>query len=88
VFDTIGNESSSILGSKSVGPEKGILCTVRPGKTFCEDVEKHVKVTDVLVFTAFGTELSLGEHIKIPVGLISRYYYQCKLKGPNMLTWL
>jgi NADPH:quinone reductase-like Zn-dependent oxidoreductase len=56
VFDCIGNESSSKLSSQTVPPEGGVLCTVRPGKVFTEDVEKRVKVTDVLVWTAFLKE--------------------------------
>lgn len=53
VFDCIGRGTSSTQGSQMVGPEGGILCTVRPGKAGTENVESRVKVTDVLVWTAF-----------------------------------
>ncbi|KAI5465598.1 zinc-binding dehydrogenase family oxidoreductase [Mariannaea sp. PMI_226] len=53
VFDTIGNDTSSVLGSRAIDDNGGTLCTVRPGKAFTENVAKHVKVTDVLVWTAF-----------------------------------
>jgi Zn-dependent alcohol dehydrogenase len=57
VFDTIGNESSSVTASQAISEQGGGLCTVRPGKAFTENVTKQTKVTDVLVWTAF-----LGEH--------------------------
>jgi NADPH:quinone reductase-like Zn-dependent oxidoreductase len=54
VFDTIGNETSSVTGGEAAAGEHGaVLCTVRPGKTYTEAVPKSVKVTAVLVFTAF-----------------------------------
>ena len=58
VWDTIGNTTSSATASKAVRSEGGVLCTVRPGKANTENVEKRVKVTDVLVFTAFNKELN------------------------------
>jgi len=60
VFDTIGNEKSSVLGSQAIKESGGTLCTVRPGKTFCENVTKQTKVTDVLVWTAFLKEHRYG----------------------------
>ncbi|RJE27148.1 Alcohol dehydrogenase GroES-like domain protein [Aspergillus sclerotialis] len=56
VFDTIGNESSSVIASQAISEQGGGLCTVRPGKTFTENVTKQTKVTDVLVWTAFLKE--------------------------------
>lgn len=53
VFDRIGNSSSSATASQAVSEERGILCTVRPGKAFTEKVESRVKVADVLVFSVF-----------------------------------
>ncbi|KAI5268197.1 NAD(P)-binding protein [Aureobasidium subglaciale] len=52
-FDTIGSKDSSAQASKAIRSEGGTLCTVRPGKANTEDVAKHVKITDVLVWTAF-----------------------------------
>jgi len=52
-FDTIGSKDSSAQASKAITSKGGVLCTVRPGKANTEDVAKHVKVTDVLVWTAF-----------------------------------
>ena len=66
VFDCIGNETSSTIASQTVRPEGGALCTVRPGKVFCENVEERVKVTDVLVWTAFLKDHSYKE-FKWPV---------------------
>ncbi|KAH2134561.1 hypothetical protein KXV68_009649, partial [Aspergillus fumigatus] len=53
VFDTIGNDSSSATSSQAISEQGGVLCTVRPGKAFTENVTKQTKVTDVLVWTAF-----------------------------------
>lgn len=53
VFDCVGAGESSTLASRCVGQEGGVLCTVRPGKANTEGVEKRVRVTDVLVWTAF-----------------------------------
>lgn len=60
VFDTVGSESSSATASQTL-VEGSVLCTVRPGKAFTEDVPKHVKVTDVLVWTAFLEEHRYGK---------------------------
>lgn len=43
-----------------------MLCTVRPGKVFTGNMEKRVKVTDVLVWTAFLKDHSYKE-FKWPV---------------------
>ncbi|KAL2816077.1 chaperonin 10-like protein [Aspergillus granulosus] len=56
VFDTIGNDSSSTIASQTISEQGGDLCTVRPGKTFTENVTKQTTVTDVLVWTAFLKE--------------------------------
>jgi len=53
VFDCIGAETSSETASKSLASSEAILCTVRPGKALTDNVPSHVKVTDVLVWTAF-----------------------------------
>lgn len=66
VFDTIGNQESSGLASKAVQSSEGGLCTVRPGKANTENVASHVKVTDVLVWTAFLKDHAFGE-FKWPV---------------------
>ncbi|PVH85258.1 GroES-like protein [Cadophora sp. DSE1049] len=53
-FDCIGNETSSTMSAEAMSAkEDGVICTVRPGKAFTENVPENVKVTDVLVFTAF-----------------------------------
>ncbi|THX00844.1 NAD(P)-binding protein [Aureobasidium pullulans] len=52
-FDTIGSKDSSAQASRAIRSEGGVLCTVRPGKANTENVAKHVKITDVLVWTAF-----------------------------------
>jgi NADPH:quinone reductase-like Zn-dependent oxidoreductase len=52
-FDTIGQKDSSTLASQAINDKGGVLCTVRPGKANTEGVVKHVKITDVLVWTAF-----------------------------------
>lgn len=52
-FDTIGQKDSSTQASHAIAEKGGVLCTVRPGKANTEGVAKHVKVTDVLVWTAF-----------------------------------
>lgn len=70
VFDTIGNKESSGLASKAVHASGGTLCTVRPGKANTEDVASHVKVTDVLVWTAFLKDHAFGQ-FKWPVSRIA-----------------
>ncbi|KAJ3530604.1 hypothetical protein NM208_g9251 [Fusarium decemcellulare] len=57
VFDTIGNETSSVLGSKAIDESGGTLCTVRPDKSHTADVTKQTKVVPVLVWTAFNKDL-------------------------------
>ncbi|KAI4728875.1 NAD(P)-binding protein [Aureobasidium sp. EXF-10728] len=52
-FDTIGSKDSSAQASQAITAKGGVLCTVRPGKANTENVASHVKVTDVLVWTAF-----------------------------------
>ena len=45
-----------------------MLCTVRPGKANTEKVEKRVRVTDVLVWTAFLNDHAYKE-FKYPVSV-------------------
>lgn len=61
VFDTIGNETSSKIASSTITGSDGVLCTVRPGKANTEGVPKTVKVTDVLVWTAFLKDHRYGD---------------------------
>ncbi|KAH7203021.1 chaperonin 10-like protein [Fusarium oxysporum] len=61
VFDTIGNENSSKTASSAITHSEGVLCTVRPGKANTEGVAEGVKVTDVLVWTAFLKEHRYGD---------------------------
>ncbi|KZZ99136.1 alcohol dehydrogenase [Moelleriella libera RCEF 2490] len=61
VFDTIGNETSSVTASRAIAGKGGKLCTVRPGKAFTEKVTKQTTVTDVLVWTAFFKEHAYGD---------------------------
>ncbi|OBT54774.1 hypothetical protein VE04_03464 [Pseudogymnoascus sp. 24MN13] len=53
VFDCIGSQSSSTIASKAVVETGGVLCSVRPGKQFTDNVESRVEVVDVLVWTVF-----------------------------------
>ena len=62
VFDTIGNTSSSKTASRAISHKDGVLCTVRPGKANTEEVVKGVKITDVLVWTAFLKEHRYGQY--------------------------
>lgn len=61
VFDTIGNTTSSNTASRAISHQDGVLCTVRPGKANTEEVAKGVKITDVLVWTAFLKEHRYGK---------------------------
>ncbi|KAG5659039.1 hypothetical protein KAF25_007592 [Fusarium avenaceum] len=54
VFDTIGKQTSSTTASQAIDENGGTLCTVRPDKSFTENVTKQIKVTSVLVWTAFN----------------------------------
>ena len=54
-----------------MGANNGTICTVRPGKTFTEGVASHIKVTDVLVFTAFLKEHTYGKVFHWPVSVNS-----------------
>jgi NADPH:quinone reductase-like Zn-dependent oxidoreductase len=68
VFDTIGANTTSVTASRAIRASGGSLCTVRPGKTFTDDVASHVQVTDVLVWTAFFKDHSYGS-FKWPVSV-------------------
>lgn len=59
VFDTIGRGNTSAISSQAAEPH-ATLCTVRPGKANIENVPESVKVTDVLVWTAFLKDHSYG----------------------------
>jgi NADPH:quinone reductase-like Zn-dependent oxidoreductase len=52
VFDTIGRGSTSTISSRAADAD-ATLCTVRPGQENTENVPKSVKITAVLVWTAF-----------------------------------
>ncbi|KAF2491268.1 GroES-like protein [Lophium mytilinum] len=65
VLDCVGNETSSAQASSAVCDSGGALCTIQPMKVNTQNVEKRVKVTDVVVFTAFFDDLVLGP-VKIP----------------------
>ncbi|KAH7267441.1 chaperonin 10-like protein [Fusarium redolens] len=54
VFDAIGNKMSSTTASQAIDENGGTLTTVRPDKSFTENVTKQTKVTPVLVWTAFN----------------------------------
>jgi NADPH:quinone reductase-like Zn-dependent oxidoreductase len=72
VLDCIGTETSSIQASKTVCDAGGVLCTVRPGKAFTENIEPRVRATDVIVYTAFFKEINYrGLHY--PVRLILQW---------------
>lgn len=60
IFDTIGNKESSAKACEGANADCA-LCTVRPGKANTENVPKSVKVTDVLVWTAFLKDHSFGK---------------------------
>jgi len=62
VLDCVGNEVSSTQASTAVCEVGGVLCTIQPGKTNTQNVEKRVNVTDVVVFTAFFEDIKFGPH--------------------------
>lgn len=74
-FDTIGSKDSSTQASQAITSKGGILCTVRPGKANTENVAKHVKITDVLVWTAFLKDHQYKE-FHWPVNCIKVYLAQ------------
>jgi NADPH:quinone reductase-like Zn-dependent oxidoreductase len=61
VFDTIGNEKSSVTASQAISTEGGGLCTVRPDKAFTENATRQTTATAVLVWTAFMKEQRYGD---------------------------
>lgn len=69
VFDTIGNDTSSVTASQAITSEGGRLCTVRPGKAHTSGVSQQTIVTDVLVWTAFLKEHRYGDFVW-PVSLL------------------
>lgn len=74
-FDTIGDGDTSTLSSRALAADQQVyLCTVRPGKTFTENVTANTVVSDVLVWTAFLKDHSYGGRIVYPV---SRTCFQC-----------
>jgi len=66
VFDCVATETSSKQASGAVCEACGLLCTVAPGKRNTEHIESRVKATDVIVWTAFFTELNYGP-VHLPV---------------------
>ncbi|KAE8309294.1 chaperonin 10-like protein [Aspergillus transmontanensis] len=60
VFDTVGNQGSSLTASRVLGSRQGSICTVRPGKANTEGISEKAHVTDVLVWTAFLKEHRYG----------------------------
>lgn len=56
-FDTIGTESSTRLGGLALSDSHPVMCTVRPGKAHTEGLAANIKVTAVLMWTAFGEAL-------------------------------
>jgi Zn-dependent alcohol dehydrogenase len=76
-FDTIGSGDSSTHASQAITSKGGVLCTVRPGKANTEGVAKHVKVTDVLVWTAFLKDHQYKD-FHWPVNLIHTEYQRSK----------
>lgn len=74
-FDTIGSKDSSAQASQAIRSEGGVLCTVRPGKANTENVAKHVKITDVLVWTAFLKDHQYKE-FKWPVSVSRHKIFQ------------
>jgi hypothetical protein len=71
VFDTIGNDTSSVTASRAIANTGGRLCTVRPGKDFTGNVSEQTTVTDVLVWTAFLKEHRYGDLVW-PVSAVMR----------------
>ncbi|PVH68861.1 NAD(P)-binding protein [Cadophora sp. DSE1049] len=73
VLDCIGSESSSHTASQTVTEKGGVLCAVRPGKQFTDEIASHVKATDVLDWTwpASVADHNLGCELfkQIPGGL-------------------
>lgn len=68
-FDTIGNESSTTLGGQALDHESPVMCTVRPGKAHTEGLAANVKVTAVLMWTAFGEACDFrGVHWPVSLG--------------------
>ncbi|KAB8204626.1 zinc-binding dehydrogenase family oxidoreductase [Aspergillus parasiticus] len=61
VFDTVGNQGSSLTASRVLGSRQGSICTVRPGKANTEGISEKAHVTDVLVWTAFLKEHRYGK---------------------------
>lgn len=76
-FDTIGSKDSSAQASQAIRSEGGVLCTVRPGKANTENVAKHVKITDVLVWTAFLKDHQYKE-FKWPVSVTRAEHSKCE----------
>ena len=65
-FDTIGIATSSETGAQALSEKGATMCTVRPGKQFTENVPKHVKVTGMIMWTAFGQDLTFSG-VEFPV---------------------
>lgn len=82
VFDTIGNETSSVTASQAISEHGGTLCTVRPGKDFTKDVSPQTRVKDVLVWTAFLKDHQYKE-FHYPVRTNSPLYSLCVITNDD-----
>lgn len=78
-FDCIGNSTSSTLSAHAMGDKKGVICTVRPGKQYTENLPKNVEVTDVLVFTAFLKPHVYKEVLHWPVSISHTFHYSISI---------
>lgn len=71
-FDAVGNESSTRLGAQALGDANPVMCTVRPNKAHTEGLATNIKVTAVLMWTAFGEAFDFrGVHW--PVSYLSKW---------------
>jgi NADPH:quinone reductase-like Zn-dependent oxidoreductase len=65
-FDTIGSEKTTPAGCLALGDSEPVMCTVRPGKAHTEEVLDNVKITSVLMWTAFGEAVDFrGTHFPV-----------------------
>lgn len=80
VFDTIGSSTSSAQASRAVQQDAGVLCTVRPGKAFTEKVKDGVRVTDVLVWTAFLKDHTYRK-FHWPVSVVTFFFIRADITG-------
>lgn len=75
-FDTIGNENSTRLGAQTLSDPNSVMCTVRPNKAHTDNLAANVRVTAVLMWTAFGEDLDFrGIHFPVSVSKVLVYVY-------------